>query len=93
MRRASRILASSLGAFAGFGGSERGIFEIMRGSTRPGVLIMSSIGPPCHPVTACHISEPATGIAAGSAATGISRPSAKEGAEDKEYSPVCIPVP
>jgi hypothetical protein len=35
MRRATRVVASALGAFAGFGGPEHGVFEILRSHQRP----------------------------------------------------------
>ena len=49
MHKAIRIVASSFGAFAGFGGIEHGIFEIMQGNVAPGGVTISSIGPPCVP--------------------------------------------
>ena len=59
MRRATKTTASLLGAFAGFGGPEHGIFEIMQGHVRPDGLLITSMGPPCDPVQVWHGCEPA----------------------------------
>ena len=62
MRRATRVLAASLGVFAGFGGPEHGIFEIMRGNVRPQGIMITSMGPPCNPEEVWHACEPAMTI-------------------------------
>lgn len=62
MRQATRIVAASLGVFAGFGGPEHGIFEIMRGHVKPESLIFPAMGPPCDPETVWHTCEPAMSI-------------------------------
>jgi hypothetical protein len=62
MRKATRIVAASLGIFAGIGGPEHGIFEIMRGHIRPDGLIFPAMGPPCDPETVWHTCEPAMSV-------------------------------
>jgi hypothetical protein len=47
MRKATRIVASSFGMFAGFGGLEHGYFEILQGNVRPESILIASIGAPC----------------------------------------------
>jgi len=59
MHKAIRIVAASFGAFAGFGGIEHGIFEIMQGNVAPAGVAISSIGPPCVPELAWNVCEPA----------------------------------
>jgi hypothetical protein len=71
MRRATRIVASSLGAFAGFGGPEHGIFEIMQGNVRPDGLFIASMGPPCNPEQVWHACEPAMTVVPSFLITGI----------------------
>ena len=71
MRRATRIAAAALGVFAGVGGPEHGIFEIMRGNTRPETLIFPSMGPPCDPEAVWHACEPAMSIIPNYLITGI----------------------
>jgi hypothetical protein len=71
MRRATRIVAAALGVFAGIAGPEHGIFEIMRGNTRPETLIFPSMGPPCDPEAVWHACEPAMSIIPNYLITGI----------------------
>ena len=71
MRKATRIVASLLGVFAGIGGPEHGIFEILRGSVRPEGLIFPSIGPPCDPEQIWHACEPAMSVLPNFQVTGI----------------------
>jgi len=71
VRKATRIAAASLGVFAGIGGPEHGIFEIMRGNTRPQTLIFPSMGPPCDPEAVWHACEPAMSIIPNYLITGI----------------------
>jgi hypothetical protein len=71
MRRATRVVASALGVFAGFGGPEHGVFEIMRGNVRPEGLMIASMGPPCDPEQVWHACEPAMTIIPNSLVTGI----------------------
>ncbi len=71
MHKAIRIVASSFGAFAGFGGIEHGIFEIMQGNVAPGGVTISSIGPPCVPELAWNACEPAITLLPNFLATGI----------------------
>lgn len=71
MRRATRTVASALGIFAGFGGPEHGVFEIMRGNVRPEGLLIASMGPPCNPEEVWHACEPAMTIIPSFLVTGI----------------------
>ena len=71
MRKATRIVALSLGVFAGFGGPEHGVFEIMRGHIRPDGLVIASMGPPCDPEQVWHACEPAMTIVPSYLITGI----------------------
>jgi len=71
MRRATRIVASLLGVFAGIGGPEHGIFEILRGSVRPEDLFFRSMGPPCDPEQIWHACEPAMSVIPNFLVTGI----------------------
>jgi len=59
MRKATRVIAAVLGAFAGFGGLEHGYFEILQGNARPESILIASMGPPCVPEEVWHICEPA----------------------------------
>jgi hypothetical protein len=49
MRKATRIVAASLGVAAGIAGLEHGYFEILQGNTRPEGLMIVSMGSPCVP--------------------------------------------
>jgi hypothetical protein len=71
MRRATRIVASSLGVFAGIGGPEHGIFEIMRGNVRPESVMIASMRPPCNPEQVWHACEPAMTVIPNFLVTGI----------------------
>ena len=71
MRKATRVVAALLGVFAGIGGPEHGIFEIMRGNTRPEGLIIASMGPPCNPEEVWHACEPAMTVIPNFLVTGI----------------------
>jgi len=71
MRRATRIVASALGAFAGFGGPEHGVFEIMQGHVRPEGLLIASMGPPCDPEQVWHGCEPAMTVVPSFLFTGV----------------------
>lgn len=71
MRRATRIIAASFGAFAGFGGLEHGYFEILQGSVRPESIMIASMGVPCVPEEAWHLCEPAMTILPNFLITGI----------------------
>lgn len=71
MRRATRTVASALGAFAGFGGPEHGVFEVMQGHVRPESLIIVSMGPPCDPDQVWHGCEPAMTVVPSFLITGI----------------------
>src|SRR3990172_7882550 len=59
MRKATRIVAASLGIVAGIAGLEHGYFEILQGNARPASLMFASWGPPCVPEEAWHACEPA----------------------------------
>ncbi len=43
--RATRIVASTLGALVGLAGIDHGIFEILQGNLRPETLMIAAIGP------------------------------------------------
>ncbi len=59
MRKATRIVAASLGVLAGLAGLEHGIFEILQGNVRPASLMFPSMGPPCAPERVWNACEPA----------------------------------
>ena len=71
MRRATRIVASALGAFAGFGGPEHGVFEVLQGHVRPEGLLIASMGPPCEPEQVWHGCEPAMTVIPSFIVTGF----------------------
>jgi hypothetical protein len=71
MRKATRIVASAFGAFAGFGGPEHGYFEILQGHVRPDTLVIASIGPPCDPEKVWNLCEPAMTVVPSFLVTGI----------------------
>jgi hypothetical protein len=71
MRKATRVVASLLGAFAGFGGPEHGYFEILQGHVKPDSLIIAAIGPPCDPEKAWNLCEPAMTVIPSFLVTGI----------------------
>jgi hypothetical protein len=71
MRNSTRIVASLLGVFAGFGGPEHGYFEILQGNVRPDSLMVASMGPPCEPEEVWHLCEPAITIIPSFLVTGI----------------------
>jgi hypothetical protein len=71
MRKATRIVASLFGIFAGFGGPEHGYFEMLQGNVRPDSLMIASMGPPCDPETVWHTCEPAMTLLPSFLVTGI----------------------
>ena len=71
MRKATRLVASLFGIFAGFGGPEHGYFEILQGDVRPDSLMIASMGPPCEPEAVWHICEPAMTVVPNFLVTGI----------------------
>jgi hypothetical protein len=71
MRRATRIVAASLGVAAGLAGLEHGYFEILQGATRPAGLMILSMGPPCVPEEVWNGCEPAMTIVPNLLITGI----------------------
>jgi hypothetical protein len=71
MRKATRIVASLFGIFAGFGGPEHGYFEMLQGNVRPDSLMIASMGPPCDPETVWHACEPAMTVVPNFLVTGI----------------------
>jgi hypothetical protein len=71
MRKATRIVASALGIFAGFGGPEHGYFEIIQGHVRPDSLIIAAMGPPCDPEKVWNLCEPAMTVIPSFLVTGI----------------------
>jgi hypothetical protein len=71
MRRATRIVAASLGIAAGIAGLEHGYFEILQANTRPAGLMIASMGPPCDPAVVWNTCEPALTIIPNFLITGI----------------------
>jgi hypothetical protein len=71
MRKATRVVASLFGIFAGFGGPEHGYFEILQGNVRPDSLIIASMGPPCDPEKVWNLCEPAMTVIPSFLVTGI----------------------
>lgn len=71
MRKATRIVASAFGAFAGFGGPEHGYFEILQGHARPDTLVIAAMGPPCDPEKVWNLCEPAMTVVPSFLVTGI----------------------
>lgn len=71
MRKATRIIATSFGIFAGIGGLEHGYFEILQGNVRPESIMIASMGPPCVPEEIWHACEPAMTIIPNFLVTGI----------------------
>ena len=71
MRKATRIIASSFGIFAGFGGLEHGYFEMLQGNVRPENIMIASMGAPCVPQEIWNACEPAMTIIPNFLITGI----------------------
>jgi hypothetical protein len=71
VRKATRVVASLFGIFAGFGGPEHGYFEILQGHVRPDSLIIAAMGPPCDPEKVWNLCEPAMTVIPSFLATGI----------------------
>jgi hypothetical protein len=71
MRRATRVVASLLGIFAGFGGPEHGYFEILQSHVRPDSLMIAAMGPPCDPEEVWNLCEPAITVIPSFLVTGI----------------------
>ena len=71
MRKATRVVASLFGIFAGFGGPEHGYFEILQGNVKPSSIMINSIGPPCQADKVWHACEPAMTIIPSFLVTGI----------------------
>ena len=71
MRKATRVVASLFGIFAGFGGPEHGYFEILQGNVRPDSLMIAAMGPPCDPEEVWNLCEPAMTVIPSFLVTGI----------------------
>lgn len=71
MNRATRVVASLFGVFAGFGGPEHGYFEIIQGNVKPDTLVIAAIGPPCEPEKVWNLCEPAMTVIPSFLVTGI----------------------
>jgi hypothetical protein len=71
VRKATRVVASLFGIFAGFGGPEHGYFEILQGHVRPDSLIIAAMGPPCDPEKVWNLCEPAMTVIPSFLITGI----------------------
>jgi hypothetical protein len=71
MRKATRIVAASLGVVAGLAGLEHGYFEILQGNVQPSGLMIASMGLPCDPKIEWNACEPAMTIVPNFLLTGI----------------------
>jgi MFS family permease len=71
MRKATRVVAASLAVFAGIGGPEHGVFEILQGHVRPDGLMIAAMGPPCDPEEVWNLCEPAMTVVPSFLVTGI----------------------
>ena len=71
MRKATRVVAASLGVAAGIAGLEHGLFEILQGNVQPPGLMIVSMGPPCDPEVMWNRCEPAMTIIPNFLITGI----------------------
>jgi hypothetical protein len=71
VRKATRVVASLFGIFAGFGGPEHGYFEILQGNVRPDSLIIAAMAPPCDPEKVWNLCEPAMTVIPSFLVTGI----------------------
>jgi hypothetical protein len=71
MNKATRTIASILGAYAGVLGIEHGVFETLQGNSASGSLFINAIGPPCQPEAVWHACFPALTLIPNYAATGI----------------------
>ena len=71
MKKATKTVATWFGIAAGGAGIEHGIFEILRGSTRPEGLMIESMGPPCVPEEIWNACEPAMTVIPNFLITGI----------------------
>jgi hypothetical protein len=71
MRKATKTVATWFGIVAGGAGIEHGIFEILRGNTRPEGIMIESMGPPCVPEEIWNACEPAMTIIPNFLITGI----------------------
>ena len=71
MRKATKTVASWFGIVAGIAGFEHGYFEILQGNTKPGNVMIVSMGPPCVPEQIWNACEPAMTILPNFLITGI----------------------
>ncbi|HVM71043.1 MAG TPA: hypothetical protein VMT91_04750 [Anaerolineales bacterium] len=72
MRKATRIVATSLGVLSGLAGLEHGIFETLQGNLRPDGWMFPSWGPSlCDPAKVWHGCEPAMTLVPNFLFTGI----------------------
>lgn len=68
---ATRIVASTVGVFAGLLGLEHGYFEALQGNVTPRSIVISAIGPPCQAARAQNGCEPAMTLIPNFLITGI----------------------
>ncbi len=68
---ATRIVASTVGVFAGLLGLEHGYFEALQGNVTPSSIVISAIGPPCQAARAQNGCEPAMTVIPNFLITGI----------------------
>lgn len=71
MRKATHIVAASLGVMAGLAGLEHGYFEVLQGNIPTDGLMIASIGPPCVPEEVWNACEPAMTVLPNYLLTGI----------------------
>jgi hypothetical protein len=57
--RATKIVASTFGVFAGLLGLDHGYFEALQGNVPPGSIMIHAIGPPCQAARTQNGCEPA----------------------------------
>jgi len=68
---ATRIVASTVGVFAGLLGIEHGYFETLQGNVTPGSILIFAMGPPCQATRVWNGCEPAMTIMPNFFVTGV----------------------
>jgi hypothetical protein len=71
MNRATRVLSSVLGIYAGLIGAAHGYFETLQGNVSPTGLLISAIGLPCRSEAVWHACLPALTVIPSFLVTGI----------------------
>ncbi|MBN1261230.1 MAG: hypothetical protein JXB35_11170 [Anaerolineae bacterium] len=70
-KRASRIVATTLGGLGALLGMAHGVFEILQGNRIPGGVMINAIGPPCQAETTAHACWPAMTLIPNFRITGV----------------------